>query len=349
MYRNASGSRPDDVDLFEVLRGLYAQKWLILFVTTIFIVIAAVYVFFAKPVYEVKLFVIPPTASGIANFNYGRTEGSGLEPYTVKDVYDVFLRSLQAESLRSDFFEAYYLPALAEGRRNKAREKLYDDFSDDVFVSQKSKQSPDLYVLTVRNTDPATAVAWARTYAEKAKDVATLELIKNVIDEAAVRARNLRQQINTVRESGQKTRENLIIQLKEALRVAEAVGLEKPPIIGGALSAELTASMSGQLVYMRGAQALRAEIHNLEQRKSDDPFLESLRGLQERYAFYKGLDVVPKDVSVYRVDGSIEQPSSPVKPRVSLLLALGLLVGFIVGVACALARYFYRKRLVIAG
>ncbi|MNZ76394.1 Chain length determinant protein [compost metagenome] len=204
-------------------------------------------------------------------------------------------------------------------------------------------------MLTVRNTDPATAVAWARTYAEKAKDVATLELIKNVIDEAAVRARNLRQQINTVRESGQKTRENLIIQLKEALRVAEAVGLEKPPIIGGALSAELTASMSGQLVYMRGAQALRAEIHNLEQRKSDDPFLESLRGLQERYAFYKGLDVVPKDVSVYRVDGSIEQPSSPVKPRVSLLLALGLLVGFIVGVACALARYFYRKRLVIAG
>ena len=87
------------------------------------------------------------------------------------------------------------------------------------------------YVLTVRSGDPAVAKAWAEEYVKRAGAVAKSEMIKNVSEEAEVRARNLAQKINTLRDGGQKVREDLIVQLNEALQVAHQIGLEKPPLI----------------------------------------------------------------------------------------------------------------------
>ncbi|MBP5090027.1 chain-length determining protein, partial [Pseudomonas chlororaphis] len=106
---------------------------------------------------------------------------------------------------------------------------------------------------------------------------------------------------------------------------------------------EITGNMAGQLIYMRGTKALKAEIENLESRKSDDPFTDRLRELQAKYDFYKGFEIKARDVSVYRMDGSIARYDTPVKPVKSLILVLGLLFGLVVSCGAVLIGYLVTR------
>ncbi|MCY1456003.1 hypothetical protein D9M71_731900 [compost metagenome] len=96
--------------------------------------------------------------------------------------------------------------------------------------------------------------------------------------------------------------------------------------------------MGGDLTYMRGSKALEAELKNLEERKSDDPFIVGLRNLQARYAFYKNLEIDAERVSVFRFDGPIEVSDGPVKPKRALSVAGGALIGLFFGmlIACGM-------------
>ncbi|MBD9599022.1 LPS O-antigen chain length determinant protein WzzB [Pseudomonas sp. PDM10] len=343
MRNNRAEARPnDEIDLIEVIQGLWLQKWLILAVVMLFALVGGAYAFLSKPVYEATAFVIPPTQKDIADFNYGRTRESELEPYSVKYVYDVFLRNLRAESLRRNFFEEYYLPSLNESERVGPQDGLYDRFSKDLTVALADKSSPDRFSLTMQSNDPAKAAEWVKAFVDKARVLAEGEMIESVNREAEVRARNLAQQITTLRESGERVREDLITQLREALRIAEAIGLEKPPIISGNLSGEVSANMNGELTYIRGSKALQAEIKNLEERKLEDPFIKNLRALQIKQAFYRDLSVKPGDVAVFRLDGPIEMPDQPIKPKKALILAVAILLGGVIGIFVALFRTLCR-------
>lgn len=94
-----------EIDLQSLVRSLWYRKWLVLSVMLLSILIALLYSYTVKSVYEAKLFLIQPTANDIANINYGRTQESGLEPLKANAVYQVFLQTLDSESLRQDFFK----------------------------------------------------------------------------------------------------------------------------------------------------------------------------------------------------------------------------------------------------
>src|SRR5690606_41045331 len=49
--------------------------------------------------------------SDIAGYNVGRGQVAGFQPYTVNDVYQVFVRSLTSDAVRTEFFEKVVLPA----------------------------------------------------------------------------------------------------------------------------------------------------------------------------------------------------------------------------------------------
>ncbi|MBF4555105.1 LPS O-antigen chain length determinant protein WzzB [Pseudomonas sp. p50] len=336
----ASTQRTNEIDLFELVAGLWAQKALIISVALVGALCAAGYAYFSKPVYEARVYLQPPTLNGIADFNYGRTVGAELTPFKIEDVYEVFTRNLQSESLRRAFFNEVYLPSLSPSERIGSQDLLYADFSKDLSIGLPTKDQPDRYSVTARGQDPARAALYVRDFAARAGALAEKEMISNATREAEVRARNLGQQITTLQETENRIRQDSISRLSEALAIAEAIGLQNPPIISGNLSAEVSAAMDGQLTYMRGSKALKAEIQNLEARKSDDPFIRALRGLQIKQSFYNDLKVNPGTVSVYRQDGPIEQPDSPIKPRKNLMILLGLLLGGVLGFIIAMIRYF---------
>ncbi|MEO4015008.1 LPS O-antigen chain length determinant protein WzzB [Pseudomonas rossensis] len=337
-------SASQEIDFGSVLRILWEQKWMVIGVAAITTALAAVYAYTSTPVYEARAYVIPPTQNDIANFNYGRSKEAELSPYKVKDVYGIFSRNLQAESLRRKFYEEKYLPMLSSSEREGPQDVLYSQFSKKIVVLPPSKDAPDRYLIIAQNKDPVVAKEWVDTYIERAGERAENEMFKNVSREAEVRARNLAQQIDSLRETGKQNREDAITKLREAREVASAIKLEKPPIITGNPAVEIAGSMDGQLIYMRGTKALEAEIKNLEARVSNDPFIGRLRELQAKYSFFKELQARTRDVAVYRVDGAVELPDTPVKPKKVVITLLGLLCGLVLGGMAAVAYQIFVRR-----
>ncbi|OAI83825.1 MULTISPECIES: LPS O-antigen chain length determinant protein WzzB [Pseudomonas] len=324
-----------EIDVIELLERLWHRKSLILGTALVVVLCAAAYAFLAPQVYQAKIFVRAPTQNDIANLNYGRDDSQGLRRLTVQGVYDIYLRNLLSESLRREFFREVYLPTLGQSAIGVGPEELYNRYTRILQVAVVGKEAPVRYAITADLPDPQRAADWVVLYANMAGKNAKQEVLKDARSEVIVKAANLKQQIVAAREEAERRREDRIVQLQEALAVAQSIGLEKPPIISGTLSSEVSAGMDGSLTYMRGARALEAEIDNLQKRASDDPFISSLRAQQTSLAFYRTLEIAPETVSVYRLDGEVELPDEPIRPKRLLVMISGAVFGLLLG--CILA------------
>lgn len=320
-----------EIDLFELIGGVARQKILIVVTCLIVTGIAAAYALTATPIYESKVFVQPPTQNDITRLNYGRGERSELPVYTVKDVYGVFLRNLQSEALRRDFFREFFLPNVPAEQRAGSQDMLYRRFNEMLSLGAVSKESPDRFFVMTTAPDPKQAVDWSLRYLEMAGERAKQEVIKDAHSDILMKANDLDQQISMPRESARKQREDRIAQLTEALSIARSVNIEKPPIISNSLSAEVSAGMDDSLTYMRGSKALEAEIETLRNRTSDDAFITNLRQRQEQLLLLRKFDIDASAIQVYRQDGGVESPDAPIKPKKLLIIVLGLMLGLVVG------------------
>lgn len=343
MQNRYEGLGGGEVSLFELIQGAWAQKLWMAAVAISVMVAGLVYVLVAKPVYEAKLYVQPPAQTDIAQLNNGRGGETGLDVWQVKDVYEIFLRSLQSEAVRNQFFRTVYLPSLPEDRRNSSWDLLYGDYARDVSVAVAAKDTPSRFVVKVDVGNPEQAVQWAARYVELAAARAKQEVLKNNQSDMLVKADNIKRQIERARATARKEREDTIVRLKEALVVAKAIGLKKPPLISGALSAEVSAGMAGSLSYMRGSDALETEIANLEARTSDDPFISGLRRMQQSMEQYRTLQVGADVISVYQQDGVVDQPETPIRPRKPLVLVLTALFAVVLGGFVGVARVYWLR------
>ncbi|MFJ4443764.1 Wzz/FepE/Etk N-terminal domain-containing protein [Pseudomonas sp. NPDC089422] len=331
-------SNNDEVDLSELVRELWKGRFLILSIALIFLLVAAVYVYIKAPQYEVKATVRAPSQEDIAALNIGRGDKSGLKLLETKDVYAVYLRNLQSESIRRKFFEDVYVPAMKAEGREVGSDLTYRQFSNDVRIESADASLSARASITLLAYQPQTAVYWVQLYSNLAAAQAARQLIDDVRSDAEVKASGLEQQIGIDRDSARRQREDKIIQLKEALQIARAVGLEKPPFISASLASELSSEISGGLAYMRGSKALEAEIATLEGRVSDDPYIPGLRQKQADLTFYRKLSIDRSAVEVYQLDGEVTLPDRPAKPQVVLILLAAVLLGVLVGLVLVFAR-----------
>jgi len=254
----------------------------------------------------------------------------------VSDIYAVFKTNLLSGALKRTFFDETYLPALpADKRVDTAQDKLWEEFNKTLTVKAPDiKNTPGYYEVTVELESPDLAAEWANLYVDMAEEKTEQEMQQNVRNEIAARTRVIERQIDTLLITAKKRREDRIVRLREALVVAEAVGMDAPQVVTSS-DGDLTPFVDGNLMYIRGAKAIRAELAVLEKRENDDPFVNELRVLEKQLDFLEKIDVNPNDVSVFTLDSSVEIPETPVKPKKALILALGVIVGGILGVFAA--------------
>lgn len=329
------------VDLVELIGGLWKQKWIVALTTVIVTLVGVAYALLATPMFEAKVFVQPPSQKDIAQLNYGRGGDSGLPVLSVKTVYESYVRYVQSEAVRRQFYREVYLKSLPEADRRGSQDDLYAKFNQTVSMPVAVKDSPERFQIVAISKDPQQAADWIVQYAQLAGERAKKEVIADVRADALVKASNLKERVRSAREEARKAREDRIARLSEALIVAQSIGLEKPPIISGNGNSELSADMEGSLVYMRGSRAIEAELKNLRARTSDDPFVEHLRRDQETIAFYEALEVDPSVVEVYRQDGGLFTPDKPVKPQKAVVVVLSAFLGMLLGALIALYRAFF--------
>ncbi|MEK2611951.1 Wzz/FepE/Etk N-terminal domain-containing protein [Pseudomonas shirazensis] len=334
----------DEIDLGDLLQGIWRQKLWVALVAIPVVSVALTYVMLASPVYEAKLYVRSPTQHEIAQLNYGRGEGTGLAPLSAKYVYTIYLKSLQSQAVRDDFFRDVFLPTLNEVERRGSRDALYTQFNSMLSVALVARDIPDRYVITASVDDPRIAAIWVSDYAELAAERAKDELLSGSRSDISIMADNVEQQIRASRASAAKQRADQLAKLKEALRIAKSVGLENPPIIANTLTGEVSAAMDGALTYMRGSKALEAEIANLESRSSDDPYVPDLRAKQEKLNFLRNLKIDPSLVAMYQQDGAVTPPDKPLKPRKAIIMVSALFAGIALGACVALVRDRWSRR-----
>ncbi|BAP80163.1 chain-length determining protein [Pseudomonas sp. 10B238] len=345
----AAHTRDDEIDLVELVKALWSQKLIIVCATIAGAAIALAYALFSTPVYEAKATVLPPLLSDIASYNAGRTESSEnqsqLKPFTVDEVYAVFTRNLRSLSLRRDFFKDVYIPSLPEGARTAPRDQLWSKFNEIVSIRTPDKQRTELVEVAVQQSEPDQAAAWANELISRASEASERDMQLNVSSELDIRIRSVERRIASLRSTAQQRREDRIAILKEALVVARAVGMDSPQVTAGRTSSneELSEFIDGSLTYMRGAKAIEAEMKVLEARESDDPFIPELRSSQEQLSFLKTVEVRPENVSVFTLDSVAEVPETPIKPKKSLIVALGIVLGGMLGVFVALIRVLIRR------
>lgn len=340
-----------EIDLRDLLAALWEGRLLIALVTLAVTALAAAYAFLATPVYEAKASLLPPRQSDIAGYNVGRMAGadrnSPAEParFSVQDVYDVFLRNLTSEAARRSFFQDIYLPSLPEQKRAGAEDRLWAEFNERVMsVGAPDAKRSERFEVRVEHADPRLATDWANLFVQRAGERSMADMQRNVLIEVGTKAQSLEQQIEALRGTALKRRQDRLAQLREALSVAEAVGLEQPLITTLSVSAdsEPRSMPNDSLMYMRGAKAIRAELQVLETRKSDDPFIPELRALQERLELLNAIDVKPDNVAVFTLDSAADEPQTPIKPKKALILALGVVLGSMLGLFITLVGLLLR-------
>jgi chain length determinant protein (polysaccharide antigen chain regulator) len=341
----------DEIDLVELFQSLWQQKLLIIAFTVVATLAAAAFAFLSTPEYETKAGVLPPRLSDIASYNLGRSEAK-LEEFKVSDVYAVFKTNLLSASLKRSFFREIYLPTLPADEADRAQDKLWKEFNKTLTVKAPDiKNNPDFYEVTVTHESPEQAAEWVNTYVAMSAKKTEEDMQDNVLTEIAAKGQVFERQIDASRITAQKRREDRIARLREALVVAEAVGFDAPQVVAGKTSSDgdLAQFIDGNLMYMRGAKAMRAELAVLEKRENDDPFIAELRGLENQLDFLKKIDVNPDNVSVFTLDSAAEVPETPVKPKKAIILALGIILGGMLGVFVALIRSMLKKREVQVG
>jgi chain length determinant protein (polysaccharide antigen chain regulator) len=130
------------------------------------------------------------------------------------------------------------------------------------------------------------------------------------------------------------------------LRVAKALGFQDASTFFKAEEknqSELVVNTAEVPPYMRGTKALEVEISVLETRKSDEPFIEGFRDLQERRAFLEGLSIDVDALSAVTVDAVAKPPYQAEKPRKLLLIFIAATLGLMIGMFLVFAAEFRSK------
>ena len=112
-------SNDDEIDLVELLQNLWAQKWLIVIVTSMVALSSLVYAFTSKPVYSstAMLSPAPINAFGLivgearAQQPEGTASAISIGTNLANDVFAVVIKNLESAAIRNEFHDSLEIPS----------------------------------------------------------------------------------------------------------------------------------------------------------------------------------------------------------------------------------------------
>lgn len=408
----------DEIDLVALLYSLWEQKLLIALVTLLVSLGAGVYAFLVTPEYQVQTVLRPAAIKDLDALNrtgvYELTPeqamqrmGAALESYdsrleffranqslfnvlphegrSLEQAFESFnqgaFKMLQPDPKKTDSLSAYVgiqltYPAGVNGVA------LINGFVEHVIHSERKRIASDFgVVIQNRLNQLELQMAAARANYEASKEVN----IANLIEADSLKRAELQDELKALRQQLKTRRYNRITQLDEAIRIAKALGLNKPTtpsaLADGARVAQgsvIRTEVNNQQIplYFMGSETLEAErnallqrnsddftepriaqiakelkllehnrqIEVLNQRKNEDLFLKNLAVWREEGARLRSLQVDVANLKLVSIDQLAVEPSYPVKPKKTLIMALGVVLGGMLGLFIALLRNLLRRK-----
>jgi len=336
-------SRKDGSDLLELLKAMWRQKLFILLITMLTVVFGFIYILIAKPRYEALAYLAPAHVGDIAAFNsvmISNDKDNLIPPFTIESVYELLMN--EVESTKRTFFNEVYLPTLpASYRQKKSRAQLYKQFDQHFKITKLSSQTRQKIKIVAKANNKEQAAEWINRYIDLVRQKTTKDVLEITEDHRDAVVKILRKEIDMAREVTKQHRNDRLVQLNEALNIAQKIGLKHQTYTTAAnMPIEVTAANEPSLLYRRGSIALEAEIQNIKIRKSNEAFVPNLRKLQSQYNFYKNIKLDPGVGKVFSMDGKVEISDVPISPNKGLILTLSFAMGLLLGSFLALLRIF---------
>lgn len=201
--------------------------------------------------------------------------------------------------------------------------------------------------------------------------------IATLLEADALKRAELQDELTALRVELKTRRTNRIQQLNEAISIAASLGIQTPtspsamadsPRSGQVIRTEITNQEVP--LYFMGTEALTAErdalssrtsddfiepriaeiqseltllqsnreVEILQEREGEDVYLTNLAELREEAARLKGIKLDIERLRLVRLDQPALQPLSPIKPKKTMILALGIVLGGMLGIFVALVR-----------
>jgi len=327
--------RGDEVNLIELWRVIARRKGIILLSLLASMMLAAIYIFFAEPVYKANAYLLPPQQKNIQGLliDYRDIEGIDIDRYTPESVYSAFLDNLKSQGVRREFFDKHELiKHYASGKlvEDINADRIFEEFFNEQFNVQVEKQDISFVTVSFSDGDPKLAAQWLNEVIDFANMRTVRQLFSDV--NAAIQSEigKVRYQLGSKLKLAQQRRRDTIVTLSEALRIANTLGIKDANAfskMAGQTQSVLAVNTAAVPLYMRGTKALETEIAVLESRKSDESFIKGFRDLQERLAYLEGISIDTNLLSAVAIDQEARVPYELEKPRKLLIFMLASLLG----------------------
>lgn len=342
----------DEIDLFELWNGLVQEKWLIVLSFVAAVILAGLYAFTATPVYKSTAYFLPPTVEDVQEMNALNllTDKSFYQP---AEVYENFIEHLNSRDVSQAIFNRFNLVELYvedlgqvdESQRVAVLNRAFDEFSKSIGVNRPKKNASGNQVsvdLSLERSPQETADILNALIA-LAQEKTAHQYFKDIQSEMSIRQQRLHDQIASLRKIEKERRLDRVVQLQEAANIARSLDLKEPMQIGPEVKYQGVANQGLPLYYL-GYQLLEAELSALKSRENDDPFIGALRGLQQKLSELQELKLDINKFGVVTVDQFALPAAKPIKPKKALILAVGGVLGLMLGVFVALIRRAVKNR-----
>lgn len=352
--------QPDEVDITKLLCQLWNSKRVIATITSLVLVLAVAYLSLVKPTYQSQSIAVAPPAAALQRYNLvaylAHTESpthneasdkkekevlvaSLIQPIDTEDVYNAFQQSLKSQALLQTFFTQHYLPYFQPNATALEKEQLFERFTKQLHIKTPKPDSNEFEsVVTLTLNDAELTAKWVNDYVAMALEVSRTQLLNNLNVQRNEHIRAIESRIAVLRDQAVIDNINRISRIRDAMNIAKSIDLAHPSSSGN-----LITSYSGETMYLRGYQALAAELELHENRQDFDPYIEDLPLLQQQLDMIQRSVMPGSEFVTAQVDLSAITPINPIAPKKALILVIAAVLGFMLACMWVLLRDLIRS------
>ena len=262
--------------------------------------------------------------------------------------------------------------------------QILNGFVEYAINNQRSQIGADLKVIInnrKRELEEKIDAARSGYKSEKEGEIATL------VESDALQRAKLKDELKALRLQLRAERDARIAQLSEAIAIARTLGITRPTTPSAMADAaqgsntvmrtEITSQRTP--LYFMGTQALEAErtallnrtsddftdkristigkklqmlkvnrqVELLGKRMNEDLFLENIEPLRAEEVRLSNLNTDMSKLGLASIDRKAQVPTNPIKPKKTLIIGLGLVLGLLTGLGIALVRFMVKQRRVV--
>ena len=330
----------DEINLVDLWNILWQSKKIIIGVFFACLFVAIGFAFFLPRVYRAEVDLLPPGVEDIVDLNV--SDQYKVDPQTI---YAEFEKNLQRKGLRHKFFIENNL-----GRYFASAEKvdpylLFEQYFDrNVAIKEQGKQGGNLsgfLHVSLDGTQAKHLADWLQNLVSFIDRYTVQSKATGIAANIKVQAKLLEDKIATLRLVAARKRQDRIKLLQKSVKIARQLDIKNPMTSlfvretgsqGSSATDNILTDSQAVPLYFRGYVALESELNNLEQRKDDDAFIRGLRIMQGELAALENIKIDVSSAHSVRVDQPARLLDNPINPKRKLIIALGGLLGLMLGV-----------------